>query len=111
MIATVSRSQSGVRSAPRRQAQTPLVRFATEIDLPQHLEQAESAGCDLVLVCPPALVEESLRAMPADAKVNPEVVRALQGRSAGSDSALADARSQAAKQRLTTLNETQGSLA
>ena len=52
--------QSTTQWAKRRQAQTPLVRFATEIDLPQHLEQAESAGCDLVLIdTPPARSTEA----------------------------------------------------
>jgi beta-N-acetylhexosaminidase len=40
------------------------------------------AGCDLVLVCPPALVAESLAAMPANAVVNPATVAALAGRPA-----------------------------
>lgn len=52
--------QSTTQWAKRRQAQTPLVRFATEIDLPQHLEQAEKAGCDLVLIdTPPARSTEA----------------------------------------------------
>lgn len=38
------------------------------------------AGCDLVLVCPPALVAESLDAMPADATVRPEIVERLRPR-------------------------------
>jgi len=38
------------------------------------------AGCDLVLVCPPALVAESLATMPATAQVDVRVVQRLAGR-------------------------------
>jgi beta-N-acetylhexosaminidase len=38
------------------------------------------AGCDLVLVCAPALVADSLAAMPADAAADPACVAALAGR-------------------------------
>ena len=39
-----------------------------------------AAGCDLVLVCSPQLVPDSLAAMPADAAVKPEVVARLAAR-------------------------------
>ncbi|MBD8524821.1 beta-N-acetylhexosaminidase [Pseudomarimonas arenosa] len=69
------------------------------------------AGCDLVLVCPPALVAESLAAMPPEATVNLHVVSALQGRAEGSDTALVAKRQAMARQQLASLNDTQGSLA
>ena len=68
-----------------------------------------AAGCDLVLVCPPALVEESLQAMPAEAELNPALVAALAGRAAAQGPEAHSTRMLAAQQRLHTLTAAQGS--
>lgn len=58
--------QSVVQWAERRSAQTPAVRFATEIELPKLLRQAEEAGCDLVIIdTPPARSTEAPAAVEA----------------------------------------------
>ena len=61
------------------------------------------AGCDVVLVCPPALVAESLRAMDSrPAASNPDVVASLLGRGPrGWDGLLAEARYDEARSTLT----------
>lgn len=48
------------------------------------LQAHVDAGCDLVLVCAPALVPDSLAAMTVDARVDPAVVALLAGRAAPS---------------------------
>jgi beta-N-acetylhexosaminidase len=51
------------------------------------------AGCDLVLVCPPAMVADALAALPATAACDPACIAALAGRSALSwEALLADGR-------------------
>ena len=52
--------QSTTQWAERRPAETPLVRFVTEIELPKVIAQAKNAGCDLVLIdTPPARSTEA----------------------------------------------------
>lgn len=52
--------QSTSQWAERRTAELPLVRFVTEIELPKVLQQAEQAGCDLVIIdTPPARSTEA----------------------------------------------------
>jgi len=68
-----------------------------EARLRAHLD----AGCDLVLVCAPALVPESLAAMPADATADPCCIERLAGRSRkGWDSLQHDPRHAHARQLL-----------
>ncbi len=60
------------------------------------------AGCDVVLVCPPALVAESLRAMDDRPAGNTAALASLLGRGpAGWDGLLAEARYDEARSRLT----------
>jgi beta-N-acetylhexosaminidase len=60
------------------------------------------AGCDIVLVCPPALVAESLRAMDSRPEGNNAAIASLLGRGpAGWDGLLAEARYDEARARLT----------
>ena len=60
------------------------------------------AGCDIVLVCPPALVEDSLRAMDARPASDSLGISSLLGRGAGGwDGLLADARYDEARGRVT----------
>lgn len=52
--------QSTTQWADRREAELPLVRFVTEIDLPKVLKQASEAGCDLAIIdTPPARSTEA----------------------------------------------------
>lgn len=58
--------QSMTQWAERRTAQLPAVRFSTEIELPKLLQQAEQAGCDLVIIdTPPARSTEAPAAVEA----------------------------------------------
>ncbi len=58
--------QSMTQWAERRSAQLPAVRFSTEIELPKLLQQAEQAGCDLVIIdTPPARSTEAPAAVEA----------------------------------------------
>jgi beta-N-acetylhexosaminidase len=60
------------------------------------------AGCDIVLVCPPALVAESLRAMDSRPPGNNAAIASLLGRgAAGWDGLLAEARYDEVRSRLT----------
>jgi beta-N-acetylhexosaminidase len=60
------------------------------------------AGCDVVLVCPPALVAESLRAMDSRPAGNTATLASLLGRGPGGwDGLLAEARYDEARSRLT----------
>jgi beta-N-acetylhexosaminidase len=60
------------------------------------------AGCDVVLVCPPALVAESLRAMDSRPAADPAALAALMGRGTRAwDGLLAEARYDEARSRLT----------
>jgi beta-N-acetylhexosaminidase len=60
------------------------------------------AGCDVVLVCPPALVAESLRAMDSRPAGNTAAIASLLGRGpAGWEGLLAEARYDAARSTLT----------
>ncbi len=62
------------------------------------------AGCDAVLVCPPALVEDSLRAMDSRELSNPAALVSLLGRGSGGwDGLLAQTRYDAVKHQLATL--------
>lgn len=58
--------QSTSQWAERRSNPLPAVRFATEIDLPKLLKQADAAGCDLVIIdTPPARSTEAPAAVEA----------------------------------------------
>jgi beta-N-acetylhexosaminidase len=60
------------------------------------------AGCDVVLVCPPSLVAESLRAMDSRPAANTATLASLLGRGPGGwDGLLAEARYDEARSRLT----------
>lgn len=60
LVLDMDNQQSTSQWAERRAAELPLVRFATEIDLPKLLKQAEEAGCDLVVIdTPPARSTEA----------------------------------------------------
>ena len=60
LVLDMDTQQSTVQWAQRRATELPIVRFATEIDLPKLLRQAEEAGCDLVIIdTPPARSTEA----------------------------------------------------
>lgn len=60
LVLDMDTQQSTAQWAERRSDALPVVRFATEIDLPKLLGQAEEAGCDLVVIdTPPARSTEA----------------------------------------------------
>ncbi len=60
LVLDMDTQQSTAQWAQRRTMELPVVRFATEIDLPKLLRQAEEAGCDLVIIdTPPARSTEA----------------------------------------------------
>jgi chromosome partitioning protein len=60
LVLDMDSQQSTTQWAQRRKDALPVVRFATEIDLPKLLSQAEEAGCDLVVIdTPPARSTEA----------------------------------------------------
>jgi chromosome partitioning protein len=60
LVLDMDTQQSTAQWAQRRTTELPVVRFATEIDLPKLLRQAEDAGCDLVIIdTPPARSSEA----------------------------------------------------
>ena len=60
LVLDMDSQQSTTQWAERRKDALPVVRFATEIDLPKLLSQAEEAGCDLVVIdTPPARSTEA----------------------------------------------------
>lgn len=60
LVLDMDTQQSTGQWAERRKDPLPVVRFATEIELPKLLRQAEEAGCDLVVIdTPPARSTEA----------------------------------------------------
>lgn len=60
LVLDMDSQQSTTQWAGRRSVPLPVVRFATEIELPKLLSQAEEAGCDLVVIdTPPARSTEA----------------------------------------------------
>lgn len=60
LVLDMDSQQSATQWAERRKDTLPIVRFATEIELPKLLKQAEQAGCELVLIdTPPARSTEA----------------------------------------------------
>lgn len=60
LVLDMDTQQSTAQWAERRKDPLPVVRFATEIELPKLLGQAEEAGCDLVVIdTPPARSTEA----------------------------------------------------
>lgn len=64
LVLDMDTQQSTGQWAERRKDPLPVVRFATEIELPKLLRQAEEAGCDLVVIdTPPARSTEAMAAV------------------------------------------------
>ena len=60
LVLDMDAQQSATQWAERRKDTLPIVRFATEIELPKLLKQAEQAGCELVVIdTPPARSTEA----------------------------------------------------
>lgn len=60
LVLDMDTQQSTAQWAERRKDPLPVVRFATEIELPKLLSQADEAGCDLVVIdTPPARSTEA----------------------------------------------------
>jgi len=60
LVIDMDSQQSTLAWSERRDAETPLVQFATERELPAVLKRADAAGCDLVVIdTPPARSTEA----------------------------------------------------
>lgn len=60
LVIDMDSQQSTVAWSERREAETPLVQFSTERELPAILKRAEDAGCDVVFIdTPPARSTET----------------------------------------------------
>ncbi|MCE2566446.1 ParA family protein [Komagataeibacter sp. FNDCF1] len=66
LVIDMDSQQSTVAWSERREAETPLVQFSTERELPAILKRASEAGCDLVFIdTPPARSTEAPAAVDA----------------------------------------------